>query len=422
MFDDQPVNKTGGGAPAKLHIVDAEDMFSAVPDVASVETATPEPVAPVPSVPSPVAAAPEPPSALAAGILRPAESVSVAPAQDMQLPLDPFAQTQAPPSAAPAVPTPGAQIPQATTVVPPFAPGAHMGNSPAGAGLPPQLPQQHYALKEPTLSRGIMTTIIIIIVLLILAAGGWFIYGLLRVPAAPSFQADEGNLPIEDTLQAELPVEETILLEEDTVPAFGDEDLLDDRILFGEPVDSDGDGLVDEEEIARGTDPQNWDSDGDELNDGDEVLVWNTDPLNPDSDGDTYLDGAEIKAGYNPVGPGQFTDPVEALQKEQEESESVEEIEENIVEKVLETPEDITDVSARIESHLSLISNTSCTPEQSNNVIIETVDLFALQGFILPEGIVEDPNKIRDRNSWAVDLNLYESFLAEIIVGLNSCQ
>jgi hypothetical protein len=44
--------------------------------------------------------------------------------------------------------------------------------------------------------------------------------------------------------------------------------------------DVDGDGLLDLEEATLGTDPLNWDSDGDGFTDGDEVLVLRSDPLN----------------------------------------------------------------------------------------------------------------------------------------------
>lgn len=48
-------------------------------------------------------------------------------------------------------------------------------------------------------------------------------------------------------------------------------------------LDSDQDGLSDEEEIFYGTDKNN-----------------------PDTDGDGYLDGAEVKGGYNPLGEGKL--------------------------------------------------------------------------------------------------------------------
>jgi hypothetical protein len=45
--------------------------------------------------------------------------------------------------------------------------------------------------------------------------------------------------------------------------------------------DMDGDGLLDVEEEAIGTDALNPDTDGDGFDDGEEVLVMGTDPLDP---------------------------------------------------------------------------------------------------------------------------------------------
>ncbi len=59
--------------------------------------------------------------------------------------------------------------------------------------------------------------------------------------------------------------------------------------------DKDNDGLGRCEENELGTDPHNADTDGDGLNDGDEIKKYNTDPLNPDSDGDGLNDYEEVK-------------------------------------------------------------------------------------------------------------------------------
>ena len=105
-----------------------------------------------------------------------------------------------------------------------------------------------------------------------------------------------------------------------------------------EAVDSDGDGILDGDEIAvYGTDPGNFDSDfdgigdgaeiangtnpllaettppvepaadsdGDRLPDGDEA-GYGTDPNNPDSDGDGWFDLDEINLGTNPLDGASF--------------------------------------------------------------------------------------------------------------------
>jgi len=58
-------------------------------------------------------------------------------------------------------------------------------------------------------------------------------------------------------------------------------------------VDSDGDGLSDEAEEKRGTDPNDPDTDGDGLNDGPEVNKYGTDPTDADTDNDKFDDGVE---------------------------------------------------------------------------------------------------------------------------------
>lgn len=380
MFDDKPVNQTGaaGQPPANLPIADAEDIFSAVPEADPVgpedAPATPSqdetPMQPPPAQAAPAPAAPPaapqmPPSALAAGVLQPAAN--------------PF-----PPSES--------AVPQAA---PPQAPP------------PAQTMPKEYVLKEPTMSRGIMTMIIIAVVVLILGAAGWFIYRLLRVP-------DSEN-------QAVLREDNTAVLEEETEepvaappsaqqPENAEDQLLDDRILFGEPIDTDADGLADDEEATHGTDPQNWDSDGDSLNDGDEVLVWQTDPMNPDTDGDTYLDGEEVKAGYNPSGPGRFTAPP------QPEQQSVAEPAHRATEESSEA------LGNTVEAHLATLANTTCPPEKLDAIVVATADIFVLQGLAIPDGLAENPGRIRERTLWAHDMSLYASFLSEVVTQLSTCQ
>jgi hypothetical protein len=65
--------------------------------------------------------------------------------------------------------------------------------------------------------------------------------------------------------------------------------------------DPDRDNLTNLQEFQAGTDPNKADTDGDGLNDGDEVNRYQTSPLLPDTDGDLIPDGVEVKTGTNPL-------------------------------------------------------------------------------------------------------------------------
>jgi Tol biopolymer transport system component len=77
-----------------------------------------------------------------------------------------------------------------------------------------------------------------------------------------------------------------------------------DEILLGTNprlVDTDGDGLLDGEEQRAGTNPLVVDTDGDTLTDGREVLELHTSPVNPDTDGDGLLDNVDPDPGRLPT-------------------------------------------------------------------------------------------------------------------------
>lgn len=266
MFDDKPLANDSTQPPQNLPLAEPEDIFSGS-----------ESGAPQSMVSEPVSEVPTQPSALDAGILQPkTESVmettmiSAQSGSQMQ-------PMQQPPMTPPAVPA---------------------GND-----------TQMYKIKEPSLSRGIMTTVIIIVVVLILGGAGWWVYNFLMATKTST-----------DTLPSNL--DTTVLPSNtDTTNSSGqttdgttsgsnssnsNAQVIDDTVLFGEKVDSDGDGLDDAREATLGTNPNDWDTDKDELGDGDEVIVFLTQPLNPDTDGDTFKDGQEVKSGYNPNGPGRF--------------------------------------------------------------------------------------------------------------------
>jgi len=89
------------------------------------------------------------------------------------------------------------------------------------------------------------------------------------------------------------------------------------------PVDTDGDGVADDAELAvYFTDPNLFDSDGDGINDGSELIYWSeqwsvdTDNdglvnlIDPDADNDSVSDGDERIAGSNPADPASTPPPI----------------------------------------------------------------------------------------------------------------
>ncbi|MBI1812914.1 hypothetical protein HY285_00325 [Candidatus Peregrinibacteria bacterium] len=71
------------------------------------------------------------------------------------------------------------------------------------------------------------------------------------------------------------------------------------QLFIGSDVD--GDGLNSKLEQNGSTDPNNPDTDGDGLTDGEEVFTYRTDPLRRDTDGDGLIDGLEVRTGTDPL-------------------------------------------------------------------------------------------------------------------------
>ncbi len=80
-------------------------------------------------------------------------------------------------------------------------------------------------------------------------------------------------------------------------------------------VDTDKDGLTDEQEKLSATNPKKSDTDGDGLADGDEINVYLSDPLLVDTDSDGYEDGREAAGGYSPTSNASQKAGPEEIQK-----------------------------------------------------------------------------------------------------------
>jgi hypothetical protein len=77
------------------------------------------------------------------------------------------------------------------------------------------------------------------------------------------------------------------------------------------PSDADRDGLSNDQERLISTDPNDADTDGDGLNDGTEVFVYQTSPRNVDTDNDGLNDGREVNIGTDPTDADTDADGIE---------------------------------------------------------------------------------------------------------------
>ncbi len=251
MFDDHPALPTGS-VPSNIPLGEPPDIFEG--------TETEAPMAPAPAMMAapPVSAAG---SALSAGILTPK-------------------------AAAPSILE---TMPQAPSV---------MGSD--------------NTIKEPKLSRGIMGVVMTLVIGCVLLGSGWFVYHMFTKKPADIAVVPVEPVPIVTSTPNEplLPVV-PITPSVDVTPVTSS-NAVDKEILAGETPDSDGDGIKDDHEVELGLDPNNWDSDTDDLSDGEELLIWHTNPKNADTDSDNYKDGAEVKAGYNPSGLGRLAEVLNA--------------------------------------------------------------------------------------------------------------
>ncbi len=242
---------------------------------------------------------------------------SVPPANLPTEPADIFAETEQDGASAPA------ELPDALSagLLKKKEEGTGMQSPDMNAGA--MSPSPMYAMKEPILGK-IILSLVFVVVLGGLGFGGWWVYAnYFNKPATVTnglgleLPADnQTNTAVEvPTADVGVPaVDVTDVVATDsaaTVPSDVElnRDMNNDKILFGEPIDSDKDGLDDVREKEIGTDPNKSDTDSDGLIDGDEVIIWKTDPLKADTDGDTYLDGSEVRNGYNPLGPGKLFNP-----------------------------------------------------------------------------------------------------------------
>ncbi len=220
-----------------------------------------------------------------------------------------------PEDAAPEVNTPSQPVEDIFSETENPDPGVVLPNMPLEGAPADAVPQPPVL---PSQSSGKLKVFIVgFIGVLIIAGGGWYVYD--RFLSGDQLEIGEiGNVPSDaflppDPVVADPVVDDVVADEVDDqvepeAPIDTPEPIVEPvaEVIPVAPVDSDSDGLTDEEELSLGTNPQSLDSDADGLTDSDEVKIWKTNPLATDSDGDGFSDGDEVKNGYNPAGPGKL--------------------------------------------------------------------------------------------------------------------
>ena len=191
----------------------------------------------------------------------------------------------------------------------------------------------------PVSSKGkILKTLLIALLIILLIGLGYLVYDKFltgqstsEVPAATTTKPVVKNTPV----ATKTPI--TTIQATSTIPVSEETSVVTSTPLatttppVANLLDTDNDGLTNQEEAILGTDSNNKDTDGDGLSDYDEVKIYNTnplkvdtdgdglsdyeevkiyhtDPLKADTDGDGHNDGEEVRNGYNPLGAGKMTD------------------------------------------------------------------------------------------------------------------
>lgn len=174
---------------------------------------------------------------------------------------------------------------------------------PDDLGLPPTPPEpegKKTEIKEPFFKKNQKILVLAGTALVIVGGigfAGWFLYGYFTKPVSPLTKEPPA---IQNQNLNQPPVNQNANINQ---PAVISNANLNQAVP---PVDTDLDGLSDDEEAMYGTNPTKVDTDDDSLTDRDEVKVFKTDPTNPDSDGDGFKDGEEVRKGYDPKGTGKL--------------------------------------------------------------------------------------------------------------------
>jgi hypothetical protein len=121
--------------------------------------------------------------------------------------------------------------------------------------------------------------------------GGTIIYG--DINTGPGYHVIESPSVVQTSVPPPV-AEPAPAAEPVTAPVDGTAAAPAGEAVSASAADLDGDNYPDDAELNLGLDPNNADTDGDGVADGDEITIYGIDPLAYDTDGDGSGDGAEL--------------------------------------------------------------------------------------------------------------------------------
>lgn len=169
-----------------------------------------------------------------------------------------------------------------------------------GNGTPPptspsaSVPVPPIAPKSFSKANLFLLIVIFVVIIGVIAAAIWWFFGRSSTP--PSVEK-KTNSPVAELFN-EVNQARKNQPQDKTKPAAK---VTTPPPVPASPLDSDNDGLTDEEEAMIGTSSQSPDTDNDGLFDREEVKVYKTNPLLADTDNDGWSDKQEIELGQDPL-------------------------------------------------------------------------------------------------------------------------
>ncbi len=165
------------------------------------------------------------------------------------------------------------------------------------------------AAARSALPRRAIIAGIAVIVLIVLGVVGYMLYrGRTQTEPVNEPAAPAETPPVEEAPPPTTQIE-GVTTPSDWQLRFFNNETCQNVAACGDAADPDQDGLTNIEEYTYGTDPNNPDSDGDGLADGDEVHVFGGSPLNQRTAGNPDYDDADNAAGgYDPSNNTKYSD------------------------------------------------------------------------------------------------------------------